>query len=71
MAFIIKNVRDHVVHVDGVPINPGEQLIVRHTMTGPISKALDAGDVQLDDGDEPREGIHAVVEPVEHQAVDE
>lgn len=64
MAYVIKNIRDHVVHVDGVPINPGEQLLVRH-MTGPISKALDAGDLHLCDGGETSDERHADAEAAE------
>ncbi len=61
MAYIIKNARSHVVHVDGVPLNPGQQLVVRH-MTGPIQKALDVGDLSPYDGGETREEIPADVE---------
>ncbi len=61
MAFVIKNVRDHVIHVDGVPINPGQQLTVQN-ITGPINKALDNGDLRLYDGDETREERHATAE---------
>ncbi len=60
MAYVIKNVRDHVIHVDGVKINPGEQLTVQN-ITGPINKALDSGDLHLYDGDETREERHADV----------
>src|SRR4051812_832665 len=58
MAYTIKNVRPHAVLVDGVSINPGEQLKIE-TLTGPISAALDAGDLHLSFGDETREERHA------------
>jgi hypothetical protein len=48
---VIKNVRAHVVTVDGVKIDPGQQLKIQ-TITGPINAALDAGDLHLYDGDE-------------------
>ena len=58
MAYVIKNVRAYTVMVDGVSINPGEQLTIQ-TLTGPISAALDAGDLHLSFGDETREERHA------------
>ncbi len=46
MAFIIKNVRDHVVVIDGVSINPGEQLTFQN-IPPEIGNALDAGDLTI------------------------
>ncbi len=60
MAYVIKNIRDHAIRVDGVKIEKGEQLMVQF-LTGPINKALDAGDLYLYDGDETREERHADV----------
>lgn len=55
--YVIKNVRDHSITVDGVSIDPGEQLSVQ-TITGPINAALDAGDLHLFSGDPTREERH-------------
>jgi hypothetical protein len=60
---IIKNVRDHVITVDGVKIDPGQQLSIQ-TITGPINAALDAGDLHLYDGDETRAERHANAEAI-------
>ena len=46
MAFIIKNVRDHIVMIKGVPINPGQQLTF-HTIEPAVADALDRGDLTL------------------------
>ncbi len=46
MAFIIKNVRSHAVVVDGVSINPGQQLTF-HTTSPDVNNALDRGDLTL------------------------
>lgn len=59
--YVIKNVRDHAIVVDGVIISPGEQLSIQN-LTGPINAALDAGDLHLADGDETREERHADAE---------
>ncbi len=48
MAFIIKNVRSHAVVVDGVSINPGQQLTF-HTLSADVGNALDRGDLTLTD----------------------
>lgn len=49
--FIIKNVRDHVIMVDGVAIDPGQQLSVAH-LTPEMNAAWDAGKLQVKDSDE-------------------
>lgn len=59
--YVIKNVRAHAVTVDGVVIDPGQQLSIQ-TITGPINAALDAGDLHLASGDATREERHADVE---------
>ncbi len=48
MTFIIKNVRSHAVVVDGVSINPGQQLTF-HTIdpASEVNAALDRGDLTL------------------------
>ncbi len=46
MSFIIKNVRDHAVVVDGVSINPKQQLTF-HTLSAGVNDALDRGDLTL------------------------
>ncbi len=60
MTYVIKNIRSHAITVDGVSIDPGQQLTV-HTITGPINAALDAGDLHLESGDPTREERHADV----------
>jgi hypothetical protein len=64
MTYIVKNVRDHPIEVDGVVITPGEQLKVDF-LTGPISNALDAGDLHMADGDETRAERQADVDAIE------
>ncbi len=61
MSYIIKNVRDHDIVVDGVTITKGQQLKIEN-ITGPINAALDAGDLHLAFGDETREERHADIE---------
>ncbi len=46
MAFIIKNVSNHVIIVDRVPIDPGEQLTF-NTLSTAVNNALDRGDLTL------------------------
>ncbi len=48
MSFIIKNVRDHDVTVDGVAIGPGKQYTF-HTLSADVGNALDRGDLTLTD----------------------
>lgn len=55
--YVIKNVRNYAVTVDGVSIDPGQQLAIQ-TITGPINAALDAGDLHLFNGDPTREELH-------------
>ncbi len=59
MAFIIKNVLDHAVVVDGVSIDPGEQLTF-HTLSAEVGNALDRGDLTLTDEGPPD---HIELEP--------
>jgi hypothetical protein len=59
--YVIKNIRNHTLGVDGVIINPGEQLTIQ-TITDPIAKAIEAGDLRIQSGDETREERHANVE---------
>ncbi len=63
MAYVIKNITPHVVTVDGVKIDPGQQLTIQF-LSGPISAALDNGLLHLADGDETREERHAMVEAI-------
>lgn len=58
--YVIKNVRDHVVHVQGVAINPGQQLTIQ-TISGEVNAALDRGDLHLANGDPTPEERHADV----------
>ena len=62
--YVIKNITPAVLMIDGVEVNPGEQLDVA-TLSNSMQDAADAGALQIKSGDTTQAERHADVLAIE------